>query len=329
MAKQHNGTSPLDKVSKDDDEILLPGLGGHWHYDTKKPGEEETTVPGGSISQGGLVTDSTSAGTVTVSPPFSSSEATSTNEVTSAPSSSSTDSVTESILVPSDTTTPETSTGNMLLVELTAQSLVPDVFTELVGLVNETDLVNQNETAEVFPRELNETAGEHLVLAPGYTVFGEACADECDYRGYSYTWCNKKRPSVVGTWSEYGYCTLRSNHTPYDEDCIDECAQRGYDYYWCHKSSSRWGYCTPEHLIMRTTTWQFLVKGQEEDEGEGGLAPGAEKGGVKAYTTFGAPCSDSCKLRDDKDYTWCTKQNPDDPGTFPTYDHCTNSAGEL
>jgi hypothetical protein len=51
----------------------------------------------------------------------------------------------------------------------------------------------------------------HYNLAKGFTVFGEACKDECTYReGYPYTWCHKVAPSKIGTWSGSDYCT--SNH---------------------------------------------------------------------------------------------------------------------
>ena len=57
--------------------------------------------------------------------------------------------------------------------------------------------------SEAYPPNYN--------VARGFTVFGEACKDECTYRdGSPYTWCHKVTPSSIGTWSGSDYCT--SNH---------------------------------------------------------------------------------------------------------------------
>ena len=89
------------------------------------------------------------------------------------------------------------------------------------------------------------------IVIRGHTVFGEPCSNECaKHEGYRYTWCTKVQPSSKGTWREADFCTNDHRVTPFGEDCVDECIQRGYDYYWCHKTSTRWGYCTPKHLLV-------------------------------------------------------------------------------
>ena len=57
----------------------------------------------------------------------------------------------------------------------------------------------------------SEAYPPHYNLAKGFTVYGEACRDECTYRdGYPYTWCHKVASSKTGTWSGSDYCT--NNH---------------------------------------------------------------------------------------------------------------------
>ena len=41
----------------------------------------------------------------------------------------------------------------------------------------------------------------------GYTARGEACRDNCEYHGYTYTWCHKVSPSNLGNWRTSDYCT--------------------------------------------------------------------------------------------------------------------------
>ena len=50
-------------------------------------------------------------------------------------------------------------------------------------------------------------------LAPAFTVYGEPCRDACVSRGFDYTWCNKRRLSKIGTWSDSDHCTPRSKIT--------------------------------------------------------------------------------------------------------------------
>ena len=50
-------------------------------------------------------------------------------------------------------------------------------------------------------------------LAPAFTVYGEPCRDACVSRGFDYTWCNKRRLSKIGTWSDSDHCSPRSNIT--------------------------------------------------------------------------------------------------------------------
>ena len=64
-------------------------------------------------------------------------------------------------------------------------------------------------------------------MAKSYTVFGEACADECNKRGYTYTWCHKKVASSLGQWTDSGQCSVYPNVTSFGEQCIDECETRG------------------------------------------------------------------------------------------------------
>ncbi len=91
-----------------------------------------------------------------------------------------------------------------------------------------------------------------LPLALAFTAFGEACSDRCEDRGdLGYTWCHKSQESGVGTWRDADYCSTSPRVTSHGEQCVDACETRGYDYYWCHKDSTLWGYCTPEHLIIK------------------------------------------------------------------------------
>ena len=50
-------------------------------------------------------------------------------------------------------------------------------------------------------------------LAPAFTIYGEPCRDACESRGLNYTWCNKRRLSKIGTWSDSDHCSPRSNIT--------------------------------------------------------------------------------------------------------------------
>ena len=52
------------------------------------------------------------------------------------------------------------------------------------------------------PREEEEDEAPNVEIAQAYTVFGEPCKDACLYRGYSYTWCNKKVSSDIGNWKD-------------------------------------------------------------------------------------------------------------------------------
>ncbi len=89
---------------------------------------------------------------------------------------------------------------------------------------------------------------------PAHTVYGEPCRDACRRRGYSYTWCHKRRPSDIGTWSDSDYCSAEPGTTPYGDRCTDGCSRRGYEYYWCHKETALWGYCTPDHLVVASSS---------------------------------------------------------------------------
>ena len=44
-----------------------------------------------------------------------------------------------------------------------------------------------------------------------FTVYGEACIDDCQSSGDLYTWCTKSKPSGVGTWTDRDYCTTSSS----------------------------------------------------------------------------------------------------------------------
>ncbi len=91
-----------------------------------------------------------------------------------------------------------------------------------------------------------------LPLALAYTAFGEPCSDACsNHDGLAYTWCHKVQESNVGTWRDADYCTADPGVTSHGEMCVDECESRGYGYFWCHKDTTLWGYCTPEHLIIK------------------------------------------------------------------------------
>ena len=90
---------------------------------------------------------------------------------------------------------------------------------------------------------------KHHDKAQAFTVYGEACYDRCEKRGYSYTWCHKFIESSNGYWSTADVCTNDDTITPYQENCIDDCSRRGYSYFWCHTGTITWDYCTPKSLI--------------------------------------------------------------------------------
>ena len=85
--------------------------------------------------------------------------------------------------------------------------------------------------------------------AKGFTSWGESCYDDCEKRGYDYTWCHKFESSSNGDWAHSGLCSTKSNTTAFGENCLDECEKRGFSYFWCHKDTSLWGYCTPDKLL--------------------------------------------------------------------------------
>ena len=89
---------------------------------------------------------------------------------------------------------------------------------------------------------------KHHDKAQAFTVYGEACYDRCEKRGYSYTWCHKFIESSNGYWSTADVCTNDDTITPYQENCIDDCSRRGYSYFWCHTGTITWDYCTPKSL---------------------------------------------------------------------------------
>ena len=85
--------------------------------------------------------------------------------------------------------------------------------------------------------------------AKGFTAWGESCYDNCEKRGYAYTWCHKFEESSNGDWSHSGLCSREHNITAFGESCLDDCEKRGFSYFWCHKETSLWGYCTPNKLL--------------------------------------------------------------------------------
>ncbi len=127
-----------------------------------------------------------------------------------------------------------------------------DYFLPTVATSEDDDILTTTEREEHFLPTVLPREGEWPVLA--YTAFGEPCRDECSKHGdeeLAYTWCTKVESSNVGTWSDVDYCSTGSDVTSHGEKCMDECHDRGYGYYWCHKDTTLWGYCTPEHLIVK------------------------------------------------------------------------------
>ena len=80
------------------------------------------------------------------------------------------------------------------------------------------------------------------VTQPNNEYYHCCCRDACVTRGYAYTWCNKRRLSKIGTWSDSDHCSPTSNVTSSGEKCIDKCLRRGQLYYWCHKETTLWGF---------------------------------------------------------------------------------------
>lgn len=67
----------------------------------------------------------------------------------------------------------------------------------IIGIINFSQTVLNS---DAYPKNYN--------VAKGFTVFGESCIDECNFKGgYYYTWCNKIEPSSIGTWLTSDYCT--------------------------------------------------------------------------------------------------------------------------
>ena len=100
-----------------------------------------------------------------------------------------------------------------------------------------------------IPELLRNEYPKYYDKAQSFTVYGEACFDLCEKRGYSYYWCHKFEESSTGYWSTADVCTNDHYTTPYNEKCIDACEKRGASYFWCHKGSITWGYCTPKFLL--------------------------------------------------------------------------------
>ena len=109
-------------------------------------------------------------------------------------------------------------------------------------------------TTELDDASLEDKKDDFTIKA--YTVYGEACRDECsNHDGYEYNWCTKVEESNVGVWRDADYCSSAANRTSHGEDCVDACEQRGYQYYWCHKNTNLWGYCTPAFLLEKLSTF--------------------------------------------------------------------------
>ena len=118
------------------------------------------------------------------------------------------------------------------------------------------DFLREDKEVKHVNQEINEAIflnvdkyPKNYRKAKGFTSWGESCYDDCNKRGYDYTWCHKFESSSNGDWSHSGLCSTKSNITAFGENCLDECEKRGFSYFWCHKDTSLWGYCTPDKLL--------------------------------------------------------------------------------